>query len=57
MTSRKLVPALYNLLKGGLVSERFAIVGIAREQYSEEAFRSMMTQRLKLFVRNDGQAG
>src|SRR5205085_3839159 len=50
LTSRKLIPALHNLLRSNLVSDRFAIIGIAREPYSDEAFRSMMSQRLKLFA-------
>lgn len=50
LTSRKLIPALYNLLKAGLLSDNFAMVGVAREQYTNEVFREMMTQRLKLFA-------
>ncbi|MGH9521916.1 MAG: glucose-6-phosphate dehydrogenase [Terriglobales bacterium] len=50
LTSRKLIPALYNLLKGGLVSDQFAIVGTGREEYPVEKFRSMMAERLRVFA-------
>jgi len=50
LTSRKLIPALYNLLKSGLVSEQFAVVGTGRDDYSEEKFRGMMAERLRLFA-------
>src|SRR3954464_3681236 len=50
LTSRKLIPALYNLLKSGLVSENFAIVGTGREEYPVEKFREMMSERLRMFA-------
>jgi len=50
LTSRKLVPALYNLLRAGLLSDRFAILGASRDSYSDEAFRAMVRQRLTLFA-------
>ena len=50
LTSRKLIPALYNLLKAGLLPPEFALLGVAREPYSDDAFRQMMAQRLKLFA-------
>ena len=53
LTSRKLVPALYNLLRAGLLPDRFAILGIAREQNSDDVFRDIMSQRLKLFATGD----
>jgi glucose-6-phosphate 1-dehydrogenase len=53
LTSRKLVPALYNLLRAGLLSDKFAILGIARDQYTDDAFRDLMTQRLKMFATSE----
>jgi glucose-6-phosphate 1-dehydrogenase len=50
LTSRKLIPALYNLLKSGLVSQQFAIVGTGREDYPVEKFRAMMAERLRVFA-------
>ena len=45
LTSRKLIPALYNLGKGGLVPKEFAVIGFAMDSLSEEEFRTK--------VRND----
>jgi len=50
LTKRKLVPALYNLLSGGLLPEEFAIVGISREEYSTDEFRQNLTQHIKEFA-------
>ena len=30
LTKRKLIPALYNLAKGGALSKDFAVIGVAR---------------------------
>ncbi len=40
LTHRKLVPALYGLLHDGLLPERFAVVGYARREKSDDAFRN-----------------
>src|ERR1041384_7002391 len=53
LTSRKLIPALYNLLKSGLTSEQFAVVGTGGDDYSEEKFRDMMTERLRMFATSE----
>ena len=53
LTSRKLIPALYNLLKSGLMSEQFAIVGTGRDDYSQDKFRGMMTDRLRMFATSE----
>ena len=50
LTSRKLMPALYNLLKLGLISDNFAVVGTGREEYPTDKFRDMMSERLKMFA-------
>ncbi|HXZ27187.1 MAG TPA: glucose-6-phosphate dehydrogenase [Terriglobales bacterium] len=50
LTARKLLPALYNLAKGNLLSREFAIVGLAREQMSEDQFRDQVKQSLYKFV-------
>lgn len=39
LTSRKLVPALYNLSRNGQLPSRFAMVGFARREKSDEEFR------------------
>lgn len=42
LTSRKLLPALYNLEREGLLPSHFACVGFARREKSHEQFRSEM---------------
>ena len=39
LTRRKLVPALYNLARSGLLSDAFAVVGFANREWSHERFR------------------
>jgi glucose-6-phosphate 1-dehydrogenase len=39
LAQRKLLPAIYNLAKRGLLPPRFAVVGFARTQMTEAAFR------------------
>ena len=47
LTKRKLVPALYNLEAGHLLSKNFALVGFARRDYTHEAFREAMDKELR----------
>src|ERR1700724_3429968 len=47
LTKRKLIPAIYNLAKGKLLSEQFAIVGVSAEPFSTEEFRQRATQDIK----------
>src|SRR5271168_5233516 len=44
LTKRKLVPALYNLAKGKLLPDQFAIIGVSNEPYSMDEFRKRMTE-------------
>jgi len=39
LTKRKLLPALYNLRKAGLLSDQFAVVGAARSPITDDEFR------------------
>jgi glucose-6-phosphate 1-dehydrogenase len=48
LTKRKLVPALFNLVKASLLPKNFAILGIAVDQLSEEQFRDQVTSFLPL---------
>jgi glucose-6-phosphate 1-dehydrogenase len=50
LTKRKLIPALYNLAKGGLLSREFAVVGIARSEMSHDDFRQRITSDIKEFA-------
>jgi glucose-6-phosphate 1-dehydrogenase len=44
LTKRKLVPALYNLRRGGLIPDQFAVLGVARQPYSDEDFRRRVSE-------------
>jgi glucose-6-phosphate 1-dehydrogenase len=49
LTKRKLIPALYNLAKGRLLPEQFAIIGVSIEPYSTEEFREQATKNIREF--------
>jgi glucose-6-phosphate 1-dehydrogenase len=49
LTKRLLVPALYNLECDGLLSENFAMLGYARSEMTNEAFRNQMSDDIKKF--------
>ena len=53
LTKRLLLPALYNLAAGKLLPEGFAIVGIARAEMSDDAFRKQMAEALRQFATDD----
>ena len=47
LTERKLIPALYNLTRDGLLSGRFAVVGVSRSEMSHEEFRDHLEEGLR----------
>jgi len=50
LTRRKLVPALYNLAAGGLLTDRFAVLGVSRTPMGDEEFREKMAGDLRRFA-------
>ena len=50
LTKRKLIPALYNLAKEGLLSPDFAVIGVARREMGTEEFREKIGQVLKKYA-------
>src|SRR5215471_13733675 len=50
LAGRQLFPALYNLVKGKLLSEDFAIVGIGRNDYNNDQYRQIMGDKLEEFA-------
>ena len=50
LTARKLMPALYNLVRGNLLSREFAVVGVGRSDYSIDQFRQLIAQKIKSFA-------
>ena len=51
LTKRKLIPALYNLALEKRLPERFAVVGYARSEMTDESFRDKMREAVKEFSR------
>jgi glucose-6-phosphate 1-dehydrogenase len=51
LTHRLLAPALYNLAAAGLLPEAFAIVGVARSDLSNDAFRDSLETSLRQFTK------
>jgi len=52
LTSKKLIPALYSLAYRGLLPERFGIVGAARSEETDDAFRERMKQAVSEHARD-----
>ena len=50
LTKRKLFPALYNLAREKFLPERFAIVGVGRQEMSSEDFRARINSELREFI-------
>ena len=50
LTKRKLLPAIYNLAKDGHLPNRFAIVGVGRQELDRDEFRSGSLEHLKEFA-------
>jgi glucose-6-phosphate 1-dehydrogenase len=53
LTSRKLIPALYNLAKADLLSREFAIVGMSHGQMSSEDFRQKVADDIRHYAGKD----
>ena len=47
LTKRKLIPALYNLAKGRLLPDHFAIIGVSLENYSVDEFRDRLGKEVR----------
>ncbi len=47
LTERKLIPAIYELLKHDLLPEKFAVLGVSRSDFSDESFRDKMKKVLE----------
>src|SRR5262249_55900067 len=51
LTKRKLLPALYSLTRERLLPGRFAVIGYARKQLTDDAFRAEMRAGCEEFAR------
>jgi glucose-6-phosphate 1-dehydrogenase len=50
LTHRLLVPALYNLAAAGALPDAFSVIGVARAEMSDDAFRAGLQDSLRKFA-------
>ncbi len=46
LTKRKLIPAIYYLAEQKLLPDNFALLGVAREQNTDEGYRAVMREAM-----------
>jgi glucose-6-phosphate 1-dehydrogenase len=51
LTSRKLIPALYNLFLDGWMPNNFAIIGMGRTAYTDDVYRGLLLEDINKFSR------
>ncbi len=56
LTKRKLVPALYNLVRQKLLPEEFSVIGFARRETSSHEFREQMRRNIHEYAGDDFDA-
>jgi glucose-6-phosphate 1-dehydrogenase len=54
LTSRKLIPALYNLMLKGRLPAEAKVLGVARTAYSDDAFRDHLTPKVQEAITGAG---
>ena len=47
LTWRKLIPAIYHLVKDSWLDERFAVIGVDRKPLSDDQYRDYLRDRVK----------
>lgn len=50
LTKRKLIPSLYNLKHSNLLSDSFAVIGVARAEFDDAEFRRRLGDDMKEFA-------
>ena len=50
LTRRLLMPALYNLVRTGLLPDRFSLIGVDRQDLTDEGFRDRLDQSVRSFA-------
>lgn len=56
LTKRLVVPALYNLLRAGRLSDKFSIIGIDHNPRTSESWRQSLTDEMQQLVQSGGDA-
>src|SRR3982074_707872 len=51
LTKRLVVPALYNLVRAGKLSDDFAIIGVDHNEQTTEEWRQSLTEMMRAFTR------
>jgi len=57
LTSRLLVPALYNLSRTRLLPDNFALIGVARSEATSESWREQLHEKLKNYAGSSSEFG
>ncbi|VBB06981.1 glucose-6-phosphate dehydrogenase active site [Lucifera butyrica] len=57
LTQRKIIPALYNLFLGGFLPQPFAIIGVSRTDFTEEAFHQHLRAGVDRFSLQEKHTG
>jgi len=52
LTTRKLIPSLFEMERRGLLSEQFYLLGVGRKKLSDEKFRQIAKQAIRQFFNN-----
>ena len=55
LTKRKLMPSLFDLYQKKLLPEKFAIIGLGRTPFTDEAFREKMYNDVKTFAKIEAE--
>jgi glucose-6-phosphate 1-dehydrogenase len=55
LTQRKLIPALYTLDAEKHLPEQYAVIGVARSEFDDAAFREHLRQGVREYARRSGQ--
>src|SRR5713226_6262473 len=53
LTRRKLIPALYNLKESNLLSDNFAVIGVARAELDDAEFRHRLSNEMQKFATDE----
>ncbi len=57
LTKRKLIPALYNLKRSNLLSDNFAVIGVARAEMNDGEFRRRLRDDMNEFATEEIEEG
>ncbi len=54
LAQRKLIPAVFDLYRGGYLPEKFALLGASRTDFTDEEFREKVVGENEFFTNKDG---